>query len=255
MLFDTHAHYDDPAFDEDRDALLASLPEHSVGYVTNIGCDADSSRFAVRLAEQYPHVYAAIGIHPHEAAKASDGDYTELARLAHACPKVRAIGEIGLDYHYDFAPRDRQREVFSRQMELAQSLGLPVCIHDREAHADCFDVVRSYPAVRGVFHCYSGSLEYAKPLLKLGWMFSFTGVITFKNARKFSDILRALPLESILIETDCPYLAPEPLRGQRNDSTLVHFVAEKLAEVRGIPFEEAAQATTENAKRFFGITR
>ena len=254
MLFDTHAHYDDSAFDEDRDALLSSLPAQGVGYVTNIGCDAESSRFAVALAEKYPHVYAAIGVHPHVAAKAVDADYEELRRLVRACPKVRAIGEIGLDYHYDFAPRDVQREVFARQMELARDLNLPVCIHDREAHADCFDVVRAYPEVRGVFHCYSGSLEYARPLLKLGWLFSFTGVITFKNARKFADILRALPLESMLVETDCPYLTPEPFRGRRNDSTFVRYTAAKLAEIRGIAPEEAESATTENAKRFYGVT-
>ena len=252
-LFDTHAHYDDGAFDADRDALLAALPAQGVSLVLNPGCDLPSSRKAIALAEQYPHVYAAVGVHPENCGDWEDGFLPELRQLA-AKAKVRAIGEIGLDYYWEENPsRALQQNVFRWQMELADSLGLPVIVHDREAHGDSLDIVREFPHVRGVFHCYSGSVEMARELVKRGWMISFTGVLTYKNARKAVEVAREIPLEHLMIETDSPYMAPVPCRGRRNDSTLVRYVCEKLAEIKGISPEECAAATLENGKRFFSI--
>ncbi len=253
MLFDTHAHYDSGAFNADRMEVLSSMPEQGVGLILNPGCELDSSRAAVALAEAFPFVYAAVGFHPSDCEGYSDQAEAELRSLA-AHPKVKAIGEIGLDYYWkDNAPAAVQQEVFRRQMALAQSLDLPVIIHDREAHHDCLEVVRSFPGVRGVYHCYSGSLEDAKVLVKLGWMLSFTGVITYKNARKALEVIDWLPMDRIMIETDSPYLTPEPFRGKRNDSGHVHLVCETIARVKGISPEEAARITMENGKRFFGI--
>ncbi len=252
ILFDSHAHYEDERFDEDRDALLASLPNEGVKYIANVGCSVKGSRFAVELAEKYEHVYAVIGVHPHEADELDDESIAELEKLS-LNSKVIAIGEIGLDYHYDFAARDVQRSAYRRQMELARKLGLPVCIHDREAHEECLNMAKEFPDVPGVFHCYSGSLETAHELVKIGYMLGFTGVITFKNAKKFEPIISSLPLDRIMIETDCPYLAPEPFRGSRNSSEYVYRVAEKIAEIRCMDVEEIAAITTENAKRFYGI--
>ena len=252
-LFDTHAHYDDGAFDADRDALLAALPTQGVSLVLNPGCDLPSSRKAIALAEQYPHVYAAVGVHPENCGDWEDGFLPELRQLA-AKAKVRAIGEIGLDYYWEENPsRALQRNVFRWQMELADSLGLPVIVHDREAHGDSLDIVREFPHVRGVFHCYSGSVEMARELVKRGWMISFTGVLTYKNAKKAVEVAREIPLEHLMIETDSPYMAPVPCRGRRNDSTLVRYVCEKLAEIKGISPEECARITLENGRRFFRI--
>ena len=252
-LFDTHAHYDDAAFDADREALLAALPENGVGLVVNPGCDLPSSRTAIALAEKYPHVYAAVGVHPENCGDWEDAFLSQLRQLA-ARDKVRAIGEIGLDYYWEENPsRALQQKVFRAQMELADSLGLPVIVHDREAHGDSLAIVRDFPHVRGVFHCYSGSVEMAQELVKRGWMISFTGVLTYKNARKAVEAAREIPLEHLMIETDSPYMAPVPCRGKRNDSTLVRYVCEKLSEIKGIPVEECARVTLENGKRFFGI--
>ena len=252
-LFDTHAHYDDGAFDADRDALLAALPAQGVSLVLNPGCDLPSSRKAIALAEQYPHVYAAVGVHPENCGDWEDGFLPELRQLA-AKAKVRAIGEIGLDYYWEENPsRALQQNVFRWQMELADSLGLPVIVHDREAHGDSLDIVREFPHVRGVFHCYSGSVEMARELVKRGWMISFTGVLTYKNAKKAVEVAREIPLEHLMIETDSPYMAPVPCRGRRNDSTLVRYVCEKLAEIKGISPEECARITLENGRRFFRI--
>ena len=252
-LFDTHAHYDDGAFDADRDALLAALPAQGVSLVLNPGCDLPSSRKAIALAEQYPHVYAAVGVHPENCGDWEDGFLPELRQLA-AKAKVRAIGEIGLDYYWEENPsRALQQNVFRWQMELADSLGLPVIVHDREAHGDSLDIVREFPHVRGVFHCYSGSVEMARELVKRGWMISFTGVLTYKNAKKAVEVAREIPLEHLMIETDSPYMAPVPCRGWRNDSTLVRYVCEKLAEIKGISPEECARITLENGRRFFRI--
>ncbi len=252
-LFDTHAHYDSGAFNADRMETLASMPERGVELILNPGCELDSSRTAVELAERFPFVYAAVGVHPSDCGDWNDEYLPALQALA-ARPKVRAIGEIGLDYYWkDNPPRELQQEVFRRQMELARSLSLPVIIHDREAHQDCLSIVREYPEVRGVYHCYSGSLEDAKTLVKLGWMLSFTGVITYKNARKSHEVIRWLPMDRIMIETDSPYLTPEPFRGKRNDSGYVYRVAETVAEIKGMTPEEAARITLENGKRFFHI--
>ena len=253
-LFDTHAHYDDAAFDADRETLLASLPENGVGLVLNPGCDLPSSRRAVELTRRYPHVYAAVGVHPENCGDWEDEFLLELRQLA-AGDKVRAIGEIGLDYYWEENPsRALQQRVFRAQMELADSLGLPVIVHDREAHGDSLAIVRDFPHVRGVFHCYSGSVEMARELVKRGWMISFTGVLTYKNARKVVEAAREIPLEHLMIETDSPYMAPVPCRGKRNDSTLVRYVCEKLSEIKGISREDCARITLENGKRFFGIS-
>ena len=252
-LFDTHAHYDSGAFNADRLELLAAMPERGVELILNPGCDLASSRTAVSLAERFPHVYAAVGVHPSDCGGWDESTCPALRELA-AHPKVRAIGEIGLDYYWkDNPPREHQQRVFHAQLELAQGLGLPVIVHDREAHQDCLEVVRAHPAVTGVYHCYSGSLEDAKTLVKLGWMLSFTGVITYKNARRALEVIQWLPMERIMIETDSPYLTPEPFRGKRNDSGHVHLVAEAIAQVKGLDPREVAQITLENGKRFFGI--
>ena len=242
-LFDTHAHYDSGAFNADRMEVLASMPEAGVELILNPGCDLPSSQTAVELAEKFPFVYAAVGVHPSDCEGFSQNTLDGLRTLA-ARPKVRAVGEIGLDYYWkDNPPREFQREVFHAQLELAEELQLPVIIHDREAHQDCLEVVRAHPKVTGVYHCYSGSLEDAKTLVKLGWMLSFTGVVTYKNARRSLEV----------IETDSPYLTPEPFRGRRNDSRKVYRVAETIAQVKGLEAEEAARITLENGKRFFGI--
>ena len=252
-LFDTHAHYDDTQFDPDREALLSALPESGVGLVVNPGCDIPTSRQAVALAEQYPHIYAAVGYHPENCGPYVPEELDVLRELArHA--KVVAIGEIGLDYYWEEnPPRDFQQQVFRAQLQLAQELDLPVIVHDREAHGDSLAIIQEFPAVRGVFHCFSGSAEMAKELVKLGWMVSFTGVLTYKNARKALEAAAAVPLDRLMIETDSPYMAPVPNRGKRNDSRNVAFICEKLAEVKGISPEECARITWENGKRFFRI--
>ena len=253
MLFDTHAHYDADWFDADRHEVLAALPENGVSLVVNPGCDLVTSRAAVEFAEKYPHVYAAVGYHPENCAPYVEEHLDQLRQMARH-PRVVAIGEIGLDYYWEEnPPKAFQQQVFRAQMALAEELDLPVIVHDREAHADCLAIVKEFPKVRGVFHCYSGSVELAKELVKLGWMLSFTGVLTYKNARKSVEVAQAVPLERLMIETDSPYMAPVPHRGKRCDSALVRHVCEKLAEIKGISFEECAAVTKENGKRFFGI--
>ena len=252
MLFDTHAHMDDRAFREDRDALIESLPEKGVGLVMTPGCSLESSRNAVALAEKYPHVYAAVGSHPDVADEVNETvleEYRKLCKL----PKVKAIGEIGIDYHYEDIPRDLQLKAFRMQMELAREVKLPVIVHEREAHEDGMAVVREFPDVTGVFHCYSGSAEMARQLVDLGWYIGFTGVLTFKNARKAIETAASIPLDRIVLETDCPYMAPEPFRGKRNDPGYIYRMAEKLAEVRGLSVEEIQAITTENGKRLYRI--
>ncbi len=252
MLFDTHAHYDSRQFDADRDAVLSVLPSQGVGLVVNPGCDLDSSRKAIAIAEQYPFVYAAVGVHPEDCGSWQDCDVDELRLLA-AHPKVVAIGEIGLDYYWKDNPRQLQQKVFRAQLTLAEELRLPVIVHDREAHGDSMAIVREFPRVRGVFHCFSGSAEMAKELVDLGWMISFTGVLTYKNARKAVEAAQAVPLERIMIETDSPYMAPVPHRGERNHSGLVRHTCERLAEIKGIPPSECERITFENGVRFYQI--
>lgn len=252
-LFDTHAHYDSGAFNADRKDVLAAMLERGVELILNPGCDLASSRSAVALADAVPFVYAAVGVHPSDCADWQDTAIQELRALA-GHPKVRAVGEIGLDYYWkDNPPKELQLTVFHRQMELAEELSLPVIVHDREAHRDCLEAVRAHPGVKGVYHCYSGSLEDAKVLVSLGWMISFTGVVTYKNARKALEVIDWLPMDRLMIETDAPYLTPEPFRGKRNDSSYVHLVAETIARVKGLDPEEVARLTLENGKRFFHI--
>ena len=254
MLFDTHAHYDDEAFDADRDALLTALPDCGVGLVIDPGCALTSSRRAVELAAAYPHVYAAVGIHPENCGGCTDDDLAALRPLAQQ-HKVVAIGEIGLDYYWEEnPPREFQQQVFRRQLALARELQLPVIVHDREAHADTLSIVREFPDVTGVFHCFSGSPEMAQELLKLGWYLGFDGPVTYKNARRAPEVAAVTPLDRMLIETDSPYMTPVPYRGKRNDSGYVHLVAEKLAEWKGVAPEEMARLTTENGKRLFRIS-
>ena len=254
MLFDTHAHLNDQAFGADRTQLLEELPRQGIAYLMNAGCSLESSRECVAMAEQYSYIYAAVGSHPDAADEVCDAVLEEYRKLCKLSNKVKAIGEIGLDYYYEDIPRDLQKKAFIAQLELAREVGLPVIVHEREAHQDGMDIVRQFPDVTGVFHCYSGSAEMAKQLVDLGWYIGFTGVLTFKNARRAIEAAQAIPLERIVIETDCPYMSPEPYRGKRNDPSRVMYVADKLAQIRGITPEEARVITLENGKRLYRIT-
>ena len=252
-IFDTHAHYDDSRFDGDRDAVLAALPEAGVELVLDPGCDLPSSRVAAALAERYSHVYAAAGIHPENCAGFQDADLAALRQLL-AQPKVAAIGEIGLDYYWEEnPPRDFQQMVFRKQLALAEELELPVIVHDREAHGDSLSIIREFPAVTGVFHCFSGSPEMAGELLKRGWYLGFDGPITYKNARRAPEVAAITPLERMVVETDAPYLSPVPVRGRRNDSRYLPHVIAKLAEWKGVTPEEMTRITCENGKRLFRL--
>ena len=253
LIFDTHAHYDDEAFDADREELLSSMPENGVGLIVDPGCDLDTSRRAVEIAEQYPHVYAAVGWHPENCAPYTRESLDTLRAWAKN-PKVVAIGEIGLDYYWEQnPPREFQQEVFRDQLALAQESGLPVIVHDRDAHADCLAIVKEFPQVRGVFHCFSGSVEIAQELIKHGWYLGFDGPLTYKNAKKTVEVAKIVPLDRVLLETDSPYMAPVPVRGTRNDSRNVFHIAAKFAEIRDMSTDEIIALTNENGRRFFGI--
>ena len=252
-IFDTHAHYDDSRFDADRDALLSALPDAGVGLVLDPGCDIPSSQAAAALSERYSHVYAAAGIHPEECGSFHEGELDTLRKLL-SRPKVVAVGEIGLDYYWEEnPPRELQKTVFRKQLALAEELRLPVIIHDREAHGDTMDIIREFPAVTGVFHCFSGSPEMATELLKRGWYLGFDGPITYKNAKRAPEVAAVTPLERIVVETDAPYMAPVPMRGKRNDSRYLPYVIEKLAEWKGVTAEEMTRVTWENGRRLFRI--
>lgn len=253
MLFDTHAHLDDHAFDPDRDALLAALPGQGIGLLMNPGCSLATSRAACALAREHSWIYAAVGSHPDAAAEVTPEVLEEYRRLIRENPKVKAIGEIGLDYHYEDVPRNIQQEAFLAQMELAREVKLPVIVHERDAHADGMTVVRHFPEVTGVFHCYSGSLEMARELVEQGWYIGFTGVLTFKNARRALEVAADLPLDRIVLETDCPYMSPEPFRGKRNDPGRLYRMAEALSALRGLPVEEIETITMENGKRLYRL--
>ena len=253
MLFDTHAHMDDRAFDIDREELLRSLPEQGLTLVMNPGCSLESSRNAVKLAREYDYIYAAVGSHPDAADEVNDAVLAEYLELCKLNPKVKAIGEIGLDYHYEDIPREIQLKAFRAQMELARELKLPAIVHERDAHEDGMAVVREFADVTGVFHCYSGSAEMARQLTDRGWYIGFTGVLTFKNARKAIEVAASIPLDRIVLETDCPYMAPEPFRGRRNDPGKIYRMAEKLAEIRGLSAEEIQAITVENGRRLYRI--
>ena len=252
MLFDTHAHVNDPAFDEDRGEVLCSLKDKGVEFMMNVGCCLDSSKDCIAMAEQYPFVYASVGSHPDSADEVNEdviARYREMARHE----KVLAIGEIGLDYYYETIPRETQIKAFRMQMELARELKMPVIVHEWNAHDDGMRVVKDFKDVTGVFHCYSGSAEMARQLVNMGWYIGFTGVLTFKNARKAVETAESIPLDRIVLETDCPFMAPEPFRGKRNDPGYLYRMAERLAEIRGISVEEVHAVTTENAKHLYRL--
>lgn len=248
-IFDSHTHYTDEAFDADRDALLISLPQQGVIRCMAAACDMKSSAESVALAERYPHFYAAVGVHP-ECVDVPADYLLQLRRMANH-PKVKAIGEIGLDYHYDGYDAELQKKIFCEQLQLANELHLPVIIHCRDAMGDMLDILRQYRPEQGVMHCFSGSAETAKELLRLGLYIGFTGVVTFKNARKSLETLAVVPLDRMLIETDCPYLAPVPYRGKRCDSTMLTEVIAVLAREKGIAPAEIGRLTAENAARLF----
>lgn len=252
MFFDSHAHLDEDCFQPDFDEILANMRENGVTNLMNIGFDLASSERSIRLSEQYDWIYAAIGSHPDDAAQV-DGARIEAYRKLAQNPQVKAIGEIGLDYHYEDPVREVQKEALRMQLSLARELDLPVVIHEREAHGDAMEILKDFPTVCGVFHCFSGSVELARELVKRGWYIGLTGVVTFKNARKAVEVAQSVPLERLVIETDCPYMAPVPYRGKRNDPSYVPLVAQKIAALRGLTAEEVGTATAENAKRLFRI--
>ena len=255
MIFDTHAHYDDSAFDEDREVLLASLQSQGVGTVVNSGASLDGCRRTIELTEQYSFIYGALGVHPDEVGELNEETFSWLREQLKR-PKIVAIGEIGLDYYWDKEKREVQKEWFIRQLRLAGELKKPVVIHSREAAADTMEILKAEVTdeISYEMHCYSYSPEMAREYLKMGFYLGIGGVLTFKNAKKLKEVVEEAPIERLLLETDCPYLAPVPNRGKRNDSTNIHYVAEELAKIKGITAEEVIRITEENAKRFYKIS-
>ncbi len=250
-IFDTHAHYDDSKFDEDRDELLSSLTEKGVEYVINCGCDLKSSKTSIELTEKFPYFYCALGIHPSEISDNAENELEEIKKLT-AHKKCVAVGEIGLDYHYDFVPKDRQLHFFEKQLQFAVESNLPVIVHDREAHEDTLTLLKKYKP-RGVLHCFSGSVEMAKEIIKLGMYIGLGGAVTFKNARKPLEVAEYLPADRLLLETDCPYMSPVPFRGKRCSSDMIALTAEKIAEVRGCETQELINKTKQNAFVLFSL--
>jgi len=253
-IFDSHAHYDDDKFDEDREEIFASLKSCGVCGVVDVGCNPVSSTNAVALSRAYDFVYAAAGYHPHEAGEFTEKGWEQIKRLLEL-PKTVALGEIGLDYHYDFSPREVQREVFDLQLGYAEEQNVPVIIHSREATQDTLELLKKHPGVTGVVHCFSGSAETAKELVKMGYYIGFTGSVTFKNARKVAEACAAVPLDRLLLETDCPYMAPVPFRGKRCDSTMIAKTAEKAAELHDISPQEIIDIARENTIRLFRLEK
>ncbi len=254
MIFDTHAHYDDEQFDPDRDELLRGMRDRNVGWIVNVGAAPDGCRASVALAQQYDFIYAAIGLHPDETGAFTEEFFAWMRDTARTNPKVVAIGEIGLDYHWDVEPREVQKECFIRQMDLAREIGLPIMVHSRDAAQDTFDVIAEHGrGLQGIIHCYSGSPEMAREYVKMGYHIGLGGVVTFKNAKKAKETAAKIPLESIVLETDCPYMAPAPFRGKRNSSDLIQYVAAEIALLRGILEEEVIEQTTANARELFHV--
>ncbi|MBE6631980.1 MAG: TatD family deoxyribonuclease [Ruminococcaceae bacterium] len=255
LIFDTHAHYDDEKFEKIRESLIADLfNEKNVGIIVNVGTNLCTNDFSLHLAEKYENIYAACGFHPHELLDIADEAYAInklREQLAH--PKCLALGEIGLDYHYDQEYAPLQQKWMRLQMSLAEKLDMPVIIHDREAHGPCFDIIKEFPKVKGVFHSFSGSIELAKELVKRGWYVSFSGVVTFKNASRLAEVVKSVPIDRLLLETDCPYLAPEPMRGTVNNSANIMYTARKIAELKELSYEDVLRICFENAKRFYKI--
>ena len=254
MIFDTHAHYDDDAFDEDRDVLLSGMREQNVEYIVNVGASMASSKRSIRLAEKYPFVYAAVGVHPDEVGELDEEKFTKLREWT-AHEKVKAVGEIGLDYYWDKEKHDLQKHWFMRQMELASEVKLPMIVHSREAAKDTLDMVIAAKPLNlsGIIHCYSYSVEQAREYLNMGYYIGIGGVVTFKNAKKLKEVAEYTPLSQIVLETDCPYLAPTPFRGKRNDSSKIAYVAEELAAIKQVPVEEVIRITNENGRRLYNI--
>lgn len=250
-IFDTHAHYDDDSFDEDRFSLLDEMFESGVSGIINCGCTVESSKKSIEFAEKYDKIYAAVGIHPQNAAEEKTDAIEQIEKLANH-KRVVAIGEIGLDYHYDYTPKEMQLEWFEKQILLAKKLNLPVIVHDREAHADCLELILKHRP-RGVMHCFSGSVETAKQLTDIGFYIGLGGSVTFKNARKPQEVASSLDISKLLLETDCPYMTPVPFRGRRNNSALIAHTAEKIAELRGTSAQEIIDTATLNAKELFNI--
>lgn len=255
MIFDTHSHYDDEAFDADRHELLSSMPEKGVGWLVNVGADMASSREAIALAEKYDFVYASLGVHPSETEALTETDMDWLQENA-SHKKVVAIGEIGLDYHWPEPSPDRQKQWFYRQIALAKEVALPVIIHSRDAAAETMQILTETKAYDcgGVIHCYSYSPEMAKEYVDMGFYIGVGGVVTFKNAKKLKRTVEEIPFEKLVLETDCPYMAPEPHRGIRNDSSMLRYVADKIAELKGITPEEVIRVTTENAAKLYRLS-
>ena len=250
-IFDSHAHYNDEQFDIDRDSLLASLPEAGIVGIINCGTDVRSSLDSVAMAEKYPFVYAACGYHPESALEFTDDNLAEIEKmLSHE--KCVAVGEIGLEYHYDFVPKDVQKYVFEKHLEFAVKYDMPVIVHDREAHADTMELLKKYRP-KGVLHCYSGSAEMAKEVLNLGMYIGLGGAVTFKNAVKPVEVAQMIPADRLLLETDCPYMAPVPMRGKRNNSAYIEYVAEKIADIRNVSAQEILDITAENTRKLFNI--
>lgn len=252
MIFDTHAHYDDEQFNEDRVELLNSMEEQGVGTIINVSATYNSCRKVIALAKEYPFVYAAVGIHPDEVGSLNEETFAQMKELFKE-EKVVAVGEIGLDYYWDTSTKVTQESMLRAQLELALELDLPVIIHDREAHGDSLRIVCDYPGLRGVFHCFSGSVEMARELLRRGWYLGFDGPITYKNAVKALDVIAACPADRMLLETDSPYLAPVPNRGKRNDSRNLPYIAARIAEIKGMTTDQVAEVTLKNGKQLFGI--
>lgn len=254
-LFDTHAHLSDKAFDSDRHELIPKLHAAGITRIIDVACDVRTAGRTMELIERYPYIYGTIGMHPHDVKYMDNAMMDCIAEyLQHE--KMLALGEIGLDYHYDFSPREEQRRWFAEQLELAKQLKYPVILHIREAFGDCMDILRAHrDGLRAIMHCYSGSVETAYECLELGLRFSFGGAVTFKNARKAIEVIEALPMEAIMLETDCPYMTPVPHRGERNDPGFLHLVCEKIASIKGISAERIAEITSSNAVEFFGLER
>lgn len=251
LIFDSHAHYDDPAFDNDRDALLDNLFGGRIGYILNCASDISSAEKGLALCRRYPDMYLAAGVHPHEAENAPDDYLSQIEQLLKH-EKAVAVGEIGLDYHYDFSPRETQIRIFKEQIELSKKLDLPVVIHDREAHGDTYPILREYRP-RGVIHCFSGSVELMREAVALGMYIGLGGAVTFKNAKTPKDVAREVPIDRLLLETDAPYMSPVPMRGKRCSSDMIDFTAKEIADIRGISADELILATSTNAKRLFKI--
>jgi TatD DNase family protein len=253
QIFETHAHYDDAQFDVDRDELLKSMSANGIGLIVNASASYDSLEKSIKLAHEYPFIYAAIGIHPDEVGSLTEESFADMVKLLED-KKVVAVGEIGLDYYWDNEPREEQKKWFIRQLELAREHHLPVIIHSRDAAEDTMTILKEYAKDwKCIVHCYSYSKEQAIDYVKMGYLIGVGGVVTFKNAKKLKEVVKAIPLTSIVLETDCPYLAPEPYRGKRNSSLYLTYIAEKVAELKEVSYEEVVEQTTQNARDFYNV--